>query len=337
VTKPRHPFAFPEPGSLGYDEAGRWYLDTVRKIPGVLSRDRSPAEMLAQAFEVKSRLRLAAALALVEQEMAEEFLRKTAFASIDQLLEKSGGFGDEAERQALVRLITVTEMEKRAFAATVGEAIGMEVHNLPGTMVMTESGWQPKEEGGFPPGSPVNTPEGFKRIEEVRPGDLVLSAPADGSGPPQPKRVGRTFHREGRTLVNTSTPIPGKSNQYSPVTAAGPTLFWVEGRGWTRLDEIGRGEEVRSLQGAVGIGHCHPVYRTSRPGVGWVQEMGNVEEAYGSLFDYANHAPVEWKSPFYLEQEVWESEERFLRLAVHDLEVEDFHTYYVGGHWVRCA
>jgi hypothetical protein len=336
VSLPRHPFPYPAPGTLGSTQAANWYLESVRAIPGVLKRDRTPAEMLQEAWQIKSRLRLAAALAMIEQELVEEFLRKMPLPSIDALLSATGNAGAEAERKALVKIVSITAGEKNAFPATVGESIGLEVWDGTRSHVMTEAGWQPKEDGGFPPGYPVKTPEGYKRIEDVQEGDIVLSAPADGSGPPEPKRVVRTFRREARTLINTSTAHPTEGNQYYDLTAAGPTRFWVEDRGWTRLDAIEGDAQLRTLDGPLNLMRRYPVYRTLRPGIGWVQAMHNTEESYGTLFDYKGGEPVAQEGTIYLEQEVWESDERFLRVTVHDLDVEDFHTYYLSGHWVRC-
>ncbi|HET7728429.1 MAG TPA: hypothetical protein VFK48_00225 [Usitatibacter sp.] len=334
MSPPRHPFPYPAPGTLGPAEAVKWYLESVRAIPGALKRDRSPAEMLEEAWQIKSRLRLAAALALVEQELAEEFLRKMPLPSIDALL--AGAWDEEAERRALVKIVSITVGEKNAFPATIGESIGLEVWDGEQSHVMTETGWQPKEDGGFPPGNPVKTPDGYKRIEDVQVGDIVLSAHPDGTAPPQPKRVVRTFRREGRTLINTSTAHPDESNRYTPLNAAGATRFWVEDRGWVRLDAIEGEARLRTLDGPLNLMRRYPVYRTLRPGIGWVQAMHNTEESYGTLFDYAGGGPVAQEGSTYLEQEVWDSDERFLRATVHDLDVEDFHTYYVSGHWVRC-
>ena len=60
-------------------------------------------------------------------------------------------------------------------------------------------------------------------------------------------------------------------------------------------------------------------------------------EVTGSLFDYANYTPINTEKPAHLAPEVIESADPYLRVAVYNLDVEDFHTYYVGakGFWVH--
>jgi hypothetical protein len=176
MARPLHPIAYPAPASLLSSEAAKWYLESVRAIAGTLGRDREPMEMLETAWALKARLRLAGALSLVDVELAEEFLRSMALPSIDALLMQAGAPDDaDAARKALAKLLSITVLEQRAFPGTVGEAIGMEVTTGDETQVMTEQGWQPKEEGGFLPGWKVRTPEGTKRMDEIAVGNLVTA------------------------------------------------------------------------------------------------------------------------------------------------------------------
>jgi hypothetical protein len=332
----KHPFPYPEPGSLVSSEARKWYLDCVRRIPEVISLDQPPEDMLLEAWPLKARLRLAAAVALVDMELADEFLLSMPLPSIDTLLEKAGApHAEDAARKALVELLTITEAEKRAFPATIGEAIGMEVFDGKRWHTMTEAGWAPRDERGVAKGFPVRTPEGFKPIDEVRPGDLVLSAPPSGDGPAEPKRVLRTFVREKQTLRALSTEKEGGLG-FHFIAACEDTEFWSEARGWTRLEALRREEPLRTDAGRSLVFAHYPVYRGGPTGVGWVQGGRDWRSSAGSLFDFASYAAVEQAELGYLPREIAESRERYLRVTVYDLDVEDFHTYYVRGHWVRC-
>lgn len=70
---------------------------------------------------------------------------------------------------------------------------------------------------------------------------------------------------------------------------------------------------------------------------------GTKLDGYGTVFNYAEYdvASDEDKAQFkYLPREVLHSDDLFLRVPVFNIEVEDFHTYYVSGEhgfWVRGA
>ena len=89
------------------------------------------------------------------------------------------------------------------------------------------------------------------------------------------------------------------------------------------------------------------IYISDQPGVGWNSNSSGDVEAYGALWDYVNHRLVDSKveslqaiqdhSSFKYAQLHDMPEELYLHLPVYNLEVEDFHTYYVGQHgvWVH--
>lgn len=339
MARPVHPIPYPAPGSLVSSDAAKWYLESVRAIAGTLGRDREPIELLETAWALKCRLRLAAALSLVDAELAHEFLRRMPLPSMDSLLEQAGApKDDDAPRKALARLLTVTELERRAFPATVGESLGMEVTTGATTHVMTEQGWKPKEEGGFPPGWPVKTPEGSKRIDQVSVGDLVLSAPVDGLGSPQPRHVTKVHRREGRTVRNIAGSFSdGSVGRAAVLMAADATQLWVEDRGWTRVDQIANDMRVRLFADTSAIFQNYPLYRTTRENVGWIQAERDFRDSVGTLYDAVKHETLDTGKPQYLEREVYDSDERFMRTTVLDLEVEEFGTYFVNNYWARCA
>ena len=99
------------------------------------------------------------------------------------------------------------------------------------------------------------------------------------------------------------------------------------------------------------------IYATDQAGVGWIpQKMGDRQDI-GLIFDFGSYRVIEGKRVVYklIAQEVladqelrdwalehdhpfYEVPEHFLlKLPVYNLEVEDFHTYYVGeyGVWVH--
>jgi len=198
----------------------------------------------------------------------------------------------------------------------------------------------PAQAGGcFIKGTRVHTKEGLKPIEEIKVGDWVLSSPEDGSGSPEYKRVVRTFEHDPQPVFNISIHPEGwkPSDRFYFIAATGNHPFWVEGVGWTRADALQRQQWLRlSDGGRAFVGGVKPVYRTDRDGIGWITGQVSLQ-GRGTLFDYANYTPINTEKSVYLAPEVIESGDPYLHVAVYNLEVEDFHTYYVGakGFWVH--
>jgi hypothetical protein len=105
----------------------------------------------------------------------------------------------------------------------------------------------------FAAGTPILTDGGWKPIEDVRPGDRVLSAPEDDpDAPPVYRFVEETFQRYspvmelrvgGRTILTT---------------AEHP--FWVDGKGWVDAQQLRAGDLLRTHDGRL-----LPIEEAGRP------------------------------------------------------------------------
>lgn len=226
------------------------------------------------------------------------------------------------------------------------------------------------------PGSPcfiagtlVHTDKGLVPIEQIKVGDLVLSQPEAG-GEKEYKRVVNTFAFEKKEVFvvklrnwNPNNPTPNASVRHLYCTANHP--FWVEEIGWTAAKDLCDGNQLRLANGCEGsVIIVWPVIRTPLPGVGWVSAdtLGNwdgLERAH--IVDFRNGCNL-WQYPMwrrdeagapYREQfcfddieglfgsaamaDIFYGEDRNYITRVYNLEVEDFHTYYVGelGLWVH--
>jgi hypothetical protein len=191
----------------------------------------------------------------------------------------------------------------------------------------------PSTTGGcFAKGTRVHTKDGLKPIEDIKVGEYVLSSPEDGTGRPEYKRVLNVFVHKNKTIRHIIGFGPNGDEPYF-LAATCNHPFWVEGIGWTRADELERDNVLRKADGSfTEILSQHPVYRTQQKGVGWVQSLTDVEGSYGTEFDYANYRVIpDDGRDAYLSEEVWESDDPYLKVDVYNLEVEDFHTYYVTG------
>lgn len=141
---PHLPVEAPEICSLTVAEASDWFRDAIPRIPACLDEELSPYERLVEAWGVKCRLRLAAALSLYDPELVEDFFKEFPLPSVEDLLElvHLQKAADPAQA-ALGIVLGVSDAEANAFPGTVGEAIGMRMHNVDGqSFVMTEDGWR---------------------------------------------------------------------------------------------------------------------------------------------------------------------------------------------------
>ena len=129
------PLPIPLPNSLRSADAATWYRASVPLIANVLDRRPDYQAPFEFAWNLKSRLRLAAALSLWDQTLVEEFFAAFPLLSMDEMA---------ARDPALELLLTISEAERRAFPGTVGEAIGLELWDGKQNWIMTEKGWAPK-------------------------------------------------------------------------------------------------------------------------------------------------------------------------------------------------
>jgi intein/homing endonuclease len=229
----------------------------------------------------------------------------------------------------------------------------------------------------FAAGTLVHTKEGLKPIETIKAGDWVLSRPEENSGENAYKRVIRTTCHENQAVwrVNVFDEKREAYNAFivtpnHPFYVDGPysTDYRhydpVENLGWRRADSIVDNDGLLLMDGSrttVGLEYhgLAPIWKTDQEGIGWIyawdrkaqdsdgrkidlrngkieeenrrkypcptdlgyHENGNVISVGGLMEGYDPEAVAQWA---YL-------------CTVYNLEVEDYHTYFVGemGVWVH--
>lgn len=228
----------------------------------------------------------------------------------------------------------------------------------------------PTEVGGcFIAGTLVHTDKGLVPIEQIKVGDRVLSQP-EATGEKAYKRVVNTFAYDDKEVwvVKYTT-----ADEYKPTrddvlyhlyaTANHP--FWVEGLGWTAAEQLVESNKFRLADGTWAMAvQVWPVLRTPRPHMGWVSadtlsSIDGLERAH--IVDFNNGCNL-WQYPMRRRHEasvpyagglgsscidevfdsvemckIFEGGDRRFKARVYNLEVEDFHSYYVGelGVWAH--
>lgn len=207
-------------------------------------------------------------------------------------------------------------------------------------------------DSGFATGTLVHTKEGLKPIEQIQVGDWVLSKPENG-GEQAYKRVVKTFAHEPQRIVRLNYTHPGQDledlirkaqvikTDYINTTLNHP--FWTKEEGWTAPSHMqGCGIESFHFEDKngddVGFWDIQNIYVSDQPNIGWTSSRKpEVLRGKGTLWDYAEHRLLE-SDAFALEDVSWgEHPDPYFKAPVYNLEVEDFHTYYVGEHgiWVH--
>jgi len=204
----------------------------------------------------------------------------------------------------------------------------------------------------FAAGTLVHTKEGLVPIEQIKVGDFVLSRHDSGTGKRAYKRVLNTFAHEPQRVIRVEYIADPAVNRVTPIVCTVNHPFWVKGLSWTPAEDLYRSSRENMLETANGRSlQAHGtvnIYISDQPGVGWLSAYDNDTEAFGFLWDFINNRFVaadvvaldkvqHHQIPYNDPQFGTFPQELYLHLPVYNLEVEDFHTYYVGEHgiWVH--
>ncbi|MDP1609990.1 MAG: polymorphic toxin-type HINT domain-containing protein [Sulfuritalea sp.] len=221
--------------------------------------------------------------------------------------------------------------------------------------------------GCFVAGTLVHTDQGLVPIEQLKVGDLVLSQP-EQQGERAYRKITRTFVHEDQPiwvvkcmLIDGDVPwghpkYMAKDETMHHCYATGNHPFWVEGQGWIAVEELKDYQVLVLANGQRGhVQLVWPVLRGIQPGFGRVcsntyaegQEVHIVDFRHGSnLWKYPRHrhheAPVPYQDGIPYEElgkipHLEDGNDALFKTRVYNIEVEDFHTYYIGelGVWVH--
>lgn len=201
-------------------------------------------------------------------------------------------------------------------------------------------------DGCFVAGTLVHTDEGLKPIEEIQVGELVLSKRESGEGERAYKLVTKTFVHEDRHVMMLSVggdQADGTIRFHNlAVTPEHP--FWVQGKGWKKAADIkwkwpALKLELLFSENPDVVGNEPRLFVTDKPDIVWVPQSKDLGRG-GRHVDIRNMKMTE-----NIEILGFESVRRTNRVkpehlykaTVYNIEVDDFHTYYVSevGVWVH--
>lgn len=198
--------------------------------------------------------------------------------------------------------------------------------------------------GGFAAGTLVHTKEGLKPIEEIQVGDWVLSKPGNG-GEQAFKRVTQTLTHPPERVVRVDYQKPDAPSGHCASIVATPNyLFCTKVDGWVaaiRLQGFGPGKyyfeaaDVRSIK----LWDITNIFISNESGVGWTSERRTTRtDTAGHLWDFIGKRLIAASVPAIdVVRDIEYSsspQDLYFKLPVHNLEVEDFHTFFVGQHGV---
>ncbi len=226
---------------------------------------------------------------------------------------------------------------------------------------------------GFVAGTLVHTKDGLRAIESLQVGDWVLAKDESGQGDTAYKRVLQTHRFEDKEIWylefvvfdNASGNYPSPSWGFLTCTRNHP--FWVRGSyeysyeldgdvlvmnegscdQWRRADLLYPGMVLELESGElVKVEKSLYVAQTPNQYLGFLQGDGMPEswslEREGRLIEFTEQGPAsDSDASLMLNAAMEDLGEEFYfptyRTTVYNIEVEDFHTYYVGemGVWVH--
>jgi len=99
------PVDLPQPGTMYGFELDAWYQNAVSQIYSLASDQEPDYETLESAWTLKSRVRYAAAMALIDQELVSEFFKDNPLPSIEDLLKVAQKSATENPFQSALEIL----------------------------------------------------------------------------------------------------------------------------------------------------------------------------------------------------------------------------------------
>jgi hypothetical protein len=325
VLAGRKLFDVPKAGTLVRQEALDWYTATFNQMLKQVDPKLPEIKQLELLDKAGEALRKAAETSLIDGDTVAEFAERVFRPSLAQLTTKLKAELNKTGEALQVKLLEA--MRKPAI-------------------------------GCFVAGTLVHTKDGLKPIEQIKVGDWVLSRPEnpdDGTSTDY-KRVSKTFRFEDKEVVRfwweRSGNVTANMENWDTVYATPNHPVWLNPNGWVamgrlhlpenrRPNTIPRGDgdwlnrELVLADGSTGaMLDVMDLYRTDQPQIAFMEDD---DLDWGVLVDFAGGSAkfATYEMPY--DYDSWGETPIRYTTTVYNLEVEDWHTYFVGktGLWVH--
>ena len=187
----------------------------------------------------------------------------------------------------------------------------------------------------FVAGTLVHTKEGLRPIEEIKVGDWVLSKPENGEGKQAYKRVTQTFVHEDREVILLEIArvselrwTPNRESWSSSIVGTANHPFFVKDRGWVQLVSLEGHDSFVTNDNVeyVITGSVDGIRATEIEGVGWCPTGDGTGF---NVYFQSNSFNVDYSETYDDYADFIEG--GLIERTVYNIEVEDFHTYFVGS------
>jgi hypothetical protein len=205
--------------------------------------------------------------------------------------------------------------------------------------------------GGLIAGTLVHTDKGLVPIERLKISDQVLSrSENDPEGELSYQRIIEThiFEEKSLRLVRFARHNSQSSKDVFGIIATPNDLFWVEGTGWMRSDNLITGNNVRLGAGTVMVADCGPLLLTDMENLAWVPDFPRIFPIYEDGFlidltngvinsDLSNMLTTIKRNVVTENYRFGSDEENFYKSTVYNITVAETHTYFVNdcGVWIH--
>ncbi|MDR2189527.1 MAG: hypothetical protein LBE62_16015 [Azonexus sp.] len=357
-------FQVPKSLTLDMTSAAQWYRGQMDKLVQMIDKTAPLQVQMAQAEKIQNVLLQAAEHSLADPALAATLREAFVRLDVPDLMVKyasEGLSGKALQEKVLAELTKPVDTKRRWFEPGACFAAG--------TLVHTREGLKPIEQikvGDYVLSKPENGGEqAYKRVLKTfaHPPQRVVRVECEM--PPQQDEFCVGAWPKGRKDAT------GKLTRYAPpllVTFNHP--FWTKEEGWTSPSHMqNQGSRLFNFEDVRGDSvHCwgiRNIYISDRLNIGWTPYGSDVlTDQMGFLWDYVDCKLIDEdakaiESVEYLyDLDTFFKREKedalgivieditnqdfidsdiFFKLPVYNLEVEDFHTYYVGEHgiWVH--
>lgn len=206
---------------------------------------------------------------------------------------------------------------------------------------------------GFVAGTLVHTDKGLVPIEQIKVGDMVQSRHESGEGELTYKLVTKNFCTENQTLrgvvIAGSPDAKGSHIEEFLLTTANHSFRQVDDQRekgkWVAVSDLEYGDSLLAVsKSVITILENLPIYKTlDSDKVFYMVSPDSYEGIFLNISEYKNNNLIvpDYLVDLSLEVQNLDGDENFIEdefvCNVYSLEVENFHTYFVGeiGVWVN--